>query len=49
MLCVPRFAALRETCFPGGSVVKNSPANAEDTLLVPGSQRSPGEGNDSLL
>ena len=32
--------------FPGGcSVVKNCPANAEDTNLVPGLERSPGEGN----
>ena len=34
--------------FPGGSVVKNSPANAADTRdisLIPGSGRSPGGGN----
>ena len=34
--------------FPGGSVVKNLPANAEDTRdgdLIPGSGRSPGGGN----
>ena len=31
--------------FPGGSVVKNPPANAEDTGSIPGSERSPGEGN----
>ena len=30
-------------------MVKSSAANAEDTLLVPGSQRSPGEGNESTL
>ena len=39
---------------PGGSVVKNSPANAGDTGWIPGSGRSPEEGNgspfqDSLL
>ena len=28
--------------FPGGSVVKNLPANAEDAGLTPGSRRSPG-------
>ena len=28
--------------FPGGSVVKNLPANAEDVGLIP---ESPGEGN----
>ena len=31
--------------FPGGSVVKNPSANAEDAGSIPGSGRSPGEGN----
>ena len=31
--------------FPGGSVVKNLPANAGDPDSIPGSGRSPGEGN----
>ena len=31
--------------FPGGAVVKNPPANAGDTGLMPESGRSPGEGN----
>ena len=31
--------------FPGGSVVKNPPANVGDTGLIPGSGRSPGGGN----
>ena len=34
--------------FPGGSLVKNLPANARDaghTSLIPGSGRSPGGGN----
>ena len=35
--------------FLGGSVVKNPPANAGDTGLIPGSGRSPGEGNGNLL
>ena len=35
--------------FPGGAVVKNPPANAEDTGLIPGLGRSPGEGNGNLL
>ena len=38
--------------FPGGSVVKNLPANAGDTGdvgLIPGSGRSPGVGNGNLL
>ena len=31
--------------FPGGSVVKNLPANARDTDSIAGSGKSPGEGN----
>ena len=31
--------------FPGGSAVKNPPANAGDVGSIPGSGRSPGEGN----
>ena len=31
--------------FPGASVEKNLPANAGDMDLIPGSRRSPGEGN----
>ena len=31
-------------CFPAGTVVKNMPANAEDTGSVPESGRYPGEG-----
>ena len=34
--------------FPGGSVVKNLPANA-DVDSIPGSGRSPGEGNGNPL
>ena len=34
-----------ERSFPGGSVVKNLPASAGDMSLIPGSGRSPGEGN----
>ena len=30
---------------PGGSVIKNLPANARDVILIPGLGRSPGEGN----
>ena len=33
--------------FPGGSTVKNWPANAGDAGLMPGSGRSPGEGNSN--
>ena len=35
--------------FPGGSVIKNPPANAGDTDLIPESERSPGEGNGNPL
>ena len=31
--------------FPGGSVVKDPPVNAGDLGLIPGSERSPEEGN----
>ena len=40
------------TCFSGGTVVKNLPANARDTKdagSIPGSGRSPGEGNGNRL
>ena len=33
--------------FPGGSVVKNLPANAGETDSIPGSRRPPGEGNNN--
>ena len=35
--------------FPGGSMVKNLPANAEDASLIPGLHRSSGEGNGKPL
>ena len=35
--------------FPGGSAVRNLPANAGDMDLIPGSGRSPGEGNGNPL
>ena len=38
--------------FPGGSVVKNPPANTEDARdvdSIPGLGRSPGEGNGNPL
>ena len=34
---------------PGGSVIKNLPANAGDKGSILGSGRSPGEGNDNPL
>ena len=35
--------------FPGGSVGKESACNVGDPGTIPGSGRSPGEGNDSSL
>ena len=35
--------------FTRGSVVKNRPAKAGDSSSIPGSGRSPGEGNGNLL
>ena len=35
--------------FPGGSVVKNPPANAGDAGLIPGLGRAPGEGNGNPI
>ena len=35
--------------FSGGSMVKNLPANVEDVGLIPGSGRSPREGNGNPL
>ena len=35
--------------FPGGSVVRNPPANAVDVCSVHGSGRSPGGGNSNPL
>ena len=46
----PRFA--RKPCilgFPGGSDGKASPYNVGDLGSIPGSGRSPGEGNDNPL
>ena len=34
---------------PGGSVLKNPPANAGDAGSIPGSRRSPGGGNSNPL
>ena len=36
-------------CFPGGSEVKAFACNAGDLGSIPGSGRSPGEGNGNLL
>ena len=42
-------SSIRYIGFPGGSVVKNPPANAGDAGLIPGSGRSPGELNGNPL
>ena len=39
----------RRVKITGGSVVKNPTANAGDAGLIPGSGRSPGEGNCNLF
>ena len=43
------FRISKELGFPGGTVVKNPPANSGDSGLISGSGRSPAEGNDNLL
>ena len=35
--------------FPDGSAVKNLPTNAGDVVSIPGSGRSPGEGNGNPI
>ena len=40
---------LYKKSFLGGSLVKNPPASAGDTGLMPGPGRSPGEGNGNQL
>ena len=47
--CVLRHALLRYMGFPDGSVVKNLPASAGDTGLIPVSGRCPREGNGNPL
>ena len=41
------YRVMRGEVFPGGSVVKNIPAILD--TLIPGSRRSPGEGNSNPL
>ena len=43
------YSELTISGFPGGSVVKNLPASAGDTGLIPGLGRSPGGGHDNPL
>ena len=44
-----RFTLYCNLGFSGSSVVKNPPANGGDSGLIPGSGRSPGEGNGNSL
>ena len=43
------FIMLSRSGFPGGSEVKASASNSGDLGLIPGSGRSPGEGNGNPL
>ena len=40
-----KWVILKSRGFPGGSVIKNPPANAEDMGSISGSESSTGEGN----
>ena len=40
---------VKSCSFPGGSGVKESACNVGDPGLIPGSRRSPGEGNGNPL
>ena len=44
-----RYTLLSLCSLPGGTMVKNLPANAVNTDFIPGSRRSPGEGNGNPL
>ena len=52
-MCLPKLHVLTKYTlskgFPGGSVVKNLFSNAGYASLIPGSGRSPGEGNGNTL
>ena len=52
LLCVSKVSSYKDTShkgFPRVSIEKNPPANAGDTGSIPGSGRSPGEGNGNPL
>ena len=44
-MCDEKITELGDLGFPGGSEGKESACNAGDPDIIPGSQRSPGEGN----
>ena len=43
------YGSILKLGFPGGSMVKNPPANAGNAGSIPGSERSPGGGNGNPL
>ena len=47
--CLIISSSVQQWDFPGGSVVKSRACNAGDLGLIPGSERSPGEGNGNPL
>ena len=49
ILILKYFIAKKEGGFPGGSVVKNPPANARDRVWSQGQEESPWEGNGNPL
>ena len=48
-MCFSKTYIYAYICFPGGSEVKASASNAGDPGSIPGSGRSPGEGNGNPL
>ena len=48
-MCVCIYINTYSLGFTGGSVAISPPANAGDMGLIPGSGRSPGDGNDNPL
>ena len=48
-ISIPNKTAQHTVGFPGGTVVKNTPANAGEAGSIPGWGRSPGGGNGNLL
>ena len=48
-MALPAYLFLYRSSFPGGSVIKNPPANAEDVGSVPELGRSLGERNGNPL
>ena len=49
LLCKKNPITVKVWAFLGGSAIKNPPANSGDSGSIPGSGRSPGEGNGNSL